>query len=136
MAPPRCCSPAWTGHEKTVEVLLANGAEVNARDHYGWTAILFAAKHGQSKEVSMLLKAGADVNIQKSGNGWTPLILATVENHVNVVQVLVENEAIDLSIRGNKFQYTAMEHAIVNDNEDVIAILQSVKAKSIRQNAL
>jgi len=124
------------GHEKTVEVLLANGAEVNARDYYGWTAILFAAKYGQSKEVSMLLKAGADVNIQKSGSGWTPLILATVENHVDVVQVLVENEATDFSIKGTKFQYTAMEHAIVNDNEDIIAILQSAEAKTIRQIAL
>ena len=50
-------------HE-SVSCLLQAGADVNTQDSFGNTALLYAAKHGCTKCVNMLIKAGADLNIK------------------------------------------------------------------------
>ena len=50
-------------HE-SLACLLQAGADVNIRDRFGHTALLYAAKPGCTKCVNMLIKAGADVNMK------------------------------------------------------------------------
>ena len=59
-----------------MEALLAKGAEVNARNAYGWTPLHIAAAGGDPTVVALLLKHGANVHAQ-SHIGSTPLDNAT-----------------------------------------------------------
>ncbi len=65
----------WKGHRELVELLLAAGADVNARnqnDHWGTTP-LHAAAHANERAIAALLVAhGADLEA-RDGNGKTPL---------------------------------------------------------------
>ena len=69
--------------------LLDRGANVNARDHTGWTPLYMAATDGQLETTRMLLEHGAAINTLIDG-GYTPLHAASTEGHVEVVRLLLE----------------------------------------------
>jgi cytohesin len=52
-------SAAREGHAKTVKTLLAEGADVNAKDIEGRTALMWAEKSGHAEIVRLLKQAGA-----------------------------------------------------------------------------
>ena len=62
--------------------LLANGADVNARDAYGATALMNAAHSGALEMVETLLAAGAEVDA-KDELGWTALMKACFNADLN-----------------------------------------------------
>ena len=62
---------ARKGNVEIVKMLLKEGADVNARDKYGRTALYVAAWRGHVEIVKMLLKEGADVNAADN-DGNTP----------------------------------------------------------------
>lgn len=65
---------AFFGHVDAARVLMAHGADVNARGT-GWmtgTALHSAASARHAEVVGSLLEAGADPNARQSG-GWIPL---------------------------------------------------------------
>ncbi len=55
-------------------------------------ALLTAAEKGQSKIVAQILEAGAHVNV-KDSSGHAPLDIASRRGHIEVVRVLLENNA-------------------------------------------
>jgi ankyrin repeat protein len=55
--------------------LLAEGADVNARDAYGATVLMNAAQYGNLEMLEVLLTAGAEVDA-KDELGWTALMKA------------------------------------------------------------
>jgi serine/threonine-protein phosphatase 6 regulatory ankyrin repeat subunit A len=64
---------AWEGHKEVAELLIAAGADVNAKDFtLGRTLLHIAAREGHKEIVELLIAKGADVNaMDKDGN--TPL---------------------------------------------------------------
>lgn len=58
-----------------VQLLLANGAPVNATDTEGWTALHHALAEGNLEIATLLLEAGADATI-KSREGQAPCLVA------------------------------------------------------------
>ncbi len=55
---------ARKGYQSVVEVLLANHADINAKNKAGQTPLFFAVQSGQIKIVQMLIAAGADPNLR------------------------------------------------------------------------
>ena len=55
----------------TQEVIDAinHGADVNAKDNNGWTALFWATRYGNAKTINILIDAGADVKI-KDNSGY------------------------------------------------------------------
>ena len=54
-----------------MEVLATHGADVNAQDENGWTALHYAVRDDHLDVVDLLLAAGADRSI-KNDKGLTP----------------------------------------------------------------
>jgi ankyrin repeat protein len=70
-----------------VRLLLEKGADVEAKDNNGGTALYRAAGSGHEAMVRLLLEKGADVEA-KNNNGWMALYRAAGSRHEAVVQLL------------------------------------------------
>ena len=81
-----------------LKAALAKGADANARDGKGWTALMHAADKGQALLIPLLLKAGADPN-SRLADGATVLFIAAVHGHEEIVTELL-NGGADPSIKG------------------------------------
>jgi ankyrin repeat protein len=100
------------------ELLLAHGADVNAKDNDGGTPLSSAG----SKDVTELLLAhGADVNA-KDNDGWTPLHRASsASSRREVVESLMAHGA-DVNAANNKGQ-TALHMAAIGCNKETVELL-------------
>ncbi len=83
-----------------IERLLSSGANVNARDAVGNTALLVASWSGHVDMASLLLAHGADPNLRQIQTGWTPLHAALVsdtstspEGRAQIVRLLLAHNA-------------------------------------------
>jgi ankyrin repeat protein len=76
-----------------MQALLAQGAEVNARNAHGWTPLHVAAAGGDPAVIALLLQHGADVHAQ-SHIGTTPLDNATTRGgRQAVIELLLAHGA-------------------------------------------
>jgi ankyrin repeat protein len=83
-------------HKSIVELLLAEGASVDARDWNCATPLHYAVERGHKKIAELLIVKGADVNA-KDGYGQTPLDTSLSRNRMDIVRLLAEAGA-DVSI--------------------------------------
>ncbi|RYP21600.1 hypothetical protein DL767_009217 [Monosporascus sp. MG133] len=65
---------AENGYEDAARLLLGKGANVEAKEHYGWTPLYVAAQNGYEIVTRLLLDKGANVEA-KQKDDWTPLHL-------------------------------------------------------------
>ncbi|RSL46448.1 hypothetical protein CEP54_013846 [Fusarium duplospermum] len=79
-------------HDKIVEELLnQNGdLEVDTSNKSGLTPLLVASIHGFLAGARLLIKAGADCNVQSTSSKSTPLISASCWGYRGIVQALLE----------------------------------------------
>src|SRR5262245_14133319 len=80
---------AKRGDASAIERLLAAGADVNAQDEYGWTALHWAAGKGLAAIVSLLLKRGANASISAKDRR-SPYLVAKAAGRREIVALLVE----------------------------------------------
>jgi uncharacterized protein len=98
---------------RLLELTLAAGADVDAKDSYNGTGLIRAAERGHSAIVKRLLATDIDVD-HVNRLGWTALLEAVVlgdggRAHARTVRLLVDAGA-DVGIR-DKSGLTALEHA-------------------------
>ena len=101
---------AKAGNLKGLEAALASGAEVNARDDKGWTALMYVVDKGYVLLVEPVLQAKADPDV-RAPDGATALFMAVAHGHSEIIPLLMKAGA-DPTIKGPKGK-TATEIAQV-----------------------
>ena len=87
--PSDIANAAQSKNAEAVKKLLKDGADVNAAQGDGMTALHWAALNGDAELASMLLYAGANVGAKTRIGGYTPLHLAAQVGHASVIAPLV-----------------------------------------------
>lgn len=80
------------GNVDIVKLLLAEGADINARNLSGRTSLMLAAERGQSQVAKLLIERGANVLSTDNGD-MTPLKLAAKRGDSETVRVIRTAEA-------------------------------------------
>jgi serine/threonine-protein phosphatase 6 regulatory ankyrin repeat subunit B len=110
-----------------VHVLLNAGADINARDESGSTALQDASSGGHEQIVQTLLDAGSNVNA-RDGSGSTALQNASSGGHEKIVQTLLDAGADAALI--DKGGRSALVEALGGGHKRVVEILGGVPANA------
>jgi len=79
---------SWSNDaEAIITLLLSKGADINAKDGEGRTALTAAIRRGLDKRVKFLISKGADVNSTEN-DGTTPLSIAISANNTLIEKLL------------------------------------------------
>jgi len=84
---------AAEGDSAMASTLLELGADLRARSNGGTTAFQFAVRKGDMPTVQAMLAAGADVNDKRPGDFATPLLVAIINGHEDLVDLLLDKGA-------------------------------------------
>ena len=113
------------GDAVTVQALLSQGGDLNAKDEYNATALMEACRFRHVDVVRLLLAKGADINFADAG--MTALMFASQEPDTDVVRVLLDNGA-DVDAKRDDDGWTALMLASEHGYVDVVRALLSGKA--------
>ena len=115
---------AAAGDIDGLEAALAGGADPNARDERGRTALMLAADKGYTLLLPPLLEAGADTDI-RAADGATALFMAVVQGHGEAAGLLLDAGA-DIAVEGPKSQ-TAMDVAKLRKDDETVELLWKIQ---------
>jgi uncharacterized protein YceK len=82
---------ASNGDISAVTAMLDKGADINARNVWGYTALMSAAWSGHTAMVQMLINKGADVNAKHIHKGATALSYANKKVHTDIRRILLDS---------------------------------------------
>ena len=112
--------------EQAVELVLNDGAAINARaSGNDYTVLLQASRSSSSQFIETLIDLGADVNIQRKKSKETPLKLAAVWNNYMAVCLLVRHGAyVDVQ---DSYGFTPLHISVRKGRENLIKLLLANK---------
>jgi ankyrin repeat protein len=110
-------SAAAEGDTKTVLELLEGGANINAQNNQGVTAVMAATQKNNVDTVKALIEQGADINIQNN-NKDNVLLYAGAEGLLEIVKLAIQAGA-DTTIT-NRFGGTALIPASDRGHVDIV----------------
>ena len=117
---------AQSKNAAAVKTLLKSGADVNAAQGDGMTALHWAALNGDADMASMLLYAGANVGAKTRLGGYTPLHLAAQVGNAAVIAPLIAAGAQVGALTSTGA--TALMQAAHSGNAEAVRILIENKA--------
>jgi len=119
-----------TGTPEQVQAAIKAGANVNDRDMFGRTLLMYAAEYNENPAViTVLMNAGAKLDDRAEFSGRTPLMLAASFNkNPDVIRTLL-NAGAKMDDRDEYGMTPLMLAAEYNENPDVITTLLNAGAK-------
>ena len=112
---------ARQGHADVLQALLDAGADIEAKNVEGRSALLVASIAGEAKSVKLLVEAGAGVCVTEN-NGLTCLTIASHFGHTETVRYLVGLKEVDVNHAANS-GCTALHLAAYQRLPDVVKLL-------------
>lgn len=111
-----------------VRLLVEAGVDLNYQDDQGETALHIAARFGHTDCANILLEEHdcqkANIEVAEHSFGWTPLFIACVDGHIDIVKILiVANASLE---RLDTSGWTAKEHAALRGHMDIAKVLADV----------
>ena len=112
--------------EQAVELVLNDGAAINARaSDNDYTVLLQASRSSSSQFIETLIDLGADVDIQRKKSKEAPLKLAAVWNNYMAVCLLVRHGAyVDVQ---DSYGFTPLHISVRKGRENLIRLLLANK---------
>ena len=117
---PSLFEAAKNGDVVTAQMLLEKGANPNASDEEGKTALLWAATSGSVTLLKALLAKGADAGL-KDNRDYTPLMAAAEHGTAAAITLLLAGGA-DAGAKEND-GFTALQYAVAGNNAECLALL-------------
>src|SRR5438034_2984011 len=125
---------AMQGDRETVRALLKDGADVNAAQGDGMTALHWAALKNDVELAKVLLYAGANVKATTRLGGYTPLLMASRIGNTGMIDTLVKSGADAKSATTNGT--TALMLAAASGKADAVGTLLDLGADvNAKENA-
>jgi ankyrin repeat protein len=112
---------AWCCDTRRVIKLLEKGADVNATDKWGTTALMEAVRCKDPELVKILIDAGADVNA-RDFYGYVALHIAVDLGLTEIVKYLL-NAGADVNVISEANRKAALRDAIERDHDDIVKLL-------------
>lgn len=113
---------AMKGDLEAVRELLRAGADVNAAQGDGMSALHWAAEHGDLEMAEVLVYAGAVVDATTRIGAYTPLHIASRGGHFSVVAALIDRGA-KIDALTDPSGSTSLHLAALSDNPALIELL-------------
>ncbi len=122
---------SFYGDPELIKLLIEKGADVNATDKYGRTALHFAARAGKCENIGVLVTSGAQLERTEIKNYYTPLMEAAWAGKSQAAGCLAQvGSGIDSQ---DGFGFTALMHAVWSRDAATVKILLEAGAdKSLR----
>jgi len=114
------------GNAETISYIINSGVNINSRNLYGETPLLWCCKEGNLEIAKVLVEHGAKINI-RDGEGNTPLHWAAEYNQHEMVSYFL-SKGTSLN-RNNDLQQTPIDIAIENQSLETVAIFTSYLSK-------
>ncbi|KAI8368197.1 Glycerophosphoryl diester phosphodiesterase family-domain-containing protein [Radiomyces spectabilis] len=106
------------GNLDLLNLLIDKGSSVDLADDDGETALLLAIRSNFVEGVKALIERGhVNVNLAEKVNDWTPLIVAAIEGHLEIINLLLDAGADKTLVDFNG--WAAYEHAVFRGYLDI-----------------
>ena len=116
-----------------MKTLFREGADVNAQNNYGVTALLTMIRSRHIKMEKLLLKNGTDVTAKrkKSNSGWASTMCASYYGDIKMMELLLENDGVYTTPneKDNKGK-TALIYANEQGHAEIVQLLKDSSSKA------